>query len=273
MFNIEDARDYFITGIILLIAIFLMISRSSDGVKSIRRISLAVYSYIEEPLAGARVYRQALRTNEELRRKNILLQDELSKLRSIQSENLAYKKMLSLRDSVDYPLTPVRVIGKNLSSLNNSLTIDAGSDNGVENGMAIVSGDGLVGRVILTTSGYSEVMPILSSLFKVSARIQGSRAFGLVQWDGSSYEEITMYYVPKTIQVDSGAVVETSGFSLEFPAHIPIGTVVRSTIDANTETQILSIKPAVSLFQLAEAFVIQKRLDSSLVSLRTLRSN
>jgi rod shape-determining protein MreC len=256
------------TGVILLIALFLMISRNANGLNSIRRISLVSYSYLEEPLAKIRVYRQALQTNEQLQRKNIQLQDELSKLRSVQAENQALKAMVGYRDSSTYPLYPVRIIGKNLSSINNSITIDAGTDDGVDVGMALVTGEGLVGRVILSSTGYSEVMPIMNNVFRVSARIQGSRTVGLVQWDGLNYDELTMYYVPKSIQVDSGAVVETSGYSLEFPSQIPIGVVHKTVVDEGSETQKIFITPSVSLFQIAEAFVVTAKQDTALVNLQ-----
>ncbi len=103
IFNIEDARDYILTGFILLVALMLMVARNADGIRTIRSVSLVVYSMLEEPLAGIRVYRQALRTNEQLQRKNILLQDELSKLRSVQAENEAYKALLDYRDTTDLP--------------------------------------------------------------------------------------------------------------------------------------------------------------------------
>ena len=46
-----------------------------------------------------------------------------------------------------------------------------------------------------------------------------------------------MSYVPKTIHVDSGQVVETSGYSLELPPFIPIGTVLRTQLQEGKETQ------------------------------------
>lgn len=268
IFNIEDARDFIVTGFILLVALMLMVARSMDGIQSIRSVSLVVYSMLEEPLSSIRVYRQALSTNEQLQRKNILLQDEISRLRSVQAENESYRAMLGFRDTTQLPLIPVRIIGKNLTGINNSLTIDAGENSGIKKGMALVTADGLVGRVILTSGSYSEVMPIINSLFRASARVQGSRAYGLVQWDGESLEELQMLYVPKTVQVDSGAVIETSGYSLEFPPFLPIGTVISSQPEAGKETQVLTLRPSVSMYQIAEGFVIASKIDSTLLTLK-----
>lgn len=267
LFNIEDARDYMVTGFILLSALFLMFTRNSDGINTLRKMSITVYSFIEEPLANIRVYRQALTTNEILQRKNIQLQDELNRLRSVQAENSAYKQLLQLRDTASYPLVPVRIIGKNLTGINNSLTINGGSNQGVHKGMAVINAEGLVGRVVLTSSSYAEVMPLFNSLFKVSARVQGTRAFGLVSWEGESMQELVMNYVPRTIRIDSGSVVETSGYSLEFPSYIPIGTVIRSEEQEGRETQRLFIRPSVSIFRIAEAFVVTTSKDTSLVNL------
>ena len=267
LFNIEDARDYLITGFILLTALFLMLSRNADGITTLRRLSIAAYSFLEEPLANVRVYRQALTTNEQLQRKNIQLQDELNRLRSVQAENEAYKGMLALEDTTKLPLLPIRIIGKSLTGINNSLTINAGLESGIEPGMAVINSEGLVGRVVLSSSHYSEVMPLINALFRVSARIQGTRAYGLISWDGENLDELKMSYVPKTIRVNSGQVVETSGYSLELPPFIPIGTVLRTQLQEGKETQIVYVKPAVELFRIAEAFVILAKQDSSLSAL------
>ncbi len=85
--NLSDAKDYIVTALILLFAFAIMISRHQGGIDGLRKISVTAYSLLEEPLSNIRVYRQALNTNTYLQRQNILLQDELSRLRSIEQEN------------------------------------------------------------------------------------------------------------------------------------------------------------------------------------------
>ncbi|MEX1063535.1 MAG: rod shape-determining protein MreC [Balneolaceae bacterium] len=254
--RITDAKDFLITAFILIFAVSLMISRHEGGLHNVRKASVTVLSYLEQPLSVIRVYRQALNTNTYLQRQNVLLQDELSRLRSVEQQNRILRDLLNFRESTDYPLIPVTIISKELTSLNNALTVSAGSDNGAETGMPVVNSDGLVGSVILTTGSYSQVMPYTHSLFKISARVQDSRAFGIVSWQGRKYDELVMQHVPQTIAVEPGQIVETSGFSNQYPANIPIGEIIRVEPGEGIETKMIYVRPFVNLHTLAEGFIL-----------------
>lgn len=254
--RITDAKDYIITALILIFAASLMVSRHDGGLQNLRKASVTVLSYLEQPLSNVRVYRQALNTNTYLQRQNVLLQDELSRLRSADQQNRILRSLLDFRESSDFSLIPVKVVSKELTSLNNALTISAGSNMGVRTGMPMVNSDGLIGHVILTTNNYSQVMPYSHSLFKVSATIQDSRAYGIVSWEGTRYDELVMQHVPQTIEVEPGQIVETSGFSNQYPPNIPIGEITRVELGDGIETQSIYLRPFVNLYTMAEGFVL-----------------
>ncbi len=253
----EDIRDHVLTVLFILIAFLLMVFRHEGGLQSVRKASILVMSYIEEPLSQVRVYRSALRTNEQLGQQNILLQDELSRLRSAREENLALRRMIGLQDTLDLDLVPVRIVAKNLTGINNSVTINKGSRDGIEQGMPLITPEGLIGQTILTTPGHAQIMPFYNPLFRVSSRIQGNRAYGIVSWNTDQANELVMSYVPQTIHVPIESVVETSGFSNQFPAGIPIGRVIRTEPQEGRDTQQIYIRPFVSLHQAAEAFIVR----------------
>lgn len=252
----EDIQDHVLTAVIILIAFVFMVIRHDGGLQSVRKVSVIAISYLEQPLSQIRVYRTALQTNEHLGQQNILLQDELSRLRSLREENRALREMIGLRDTLEHELTPAKIVAKSLTGVNNSVTINKGTNDEVEEGMALINADGLIGRVILTTSRHALVMPFSNALFRVSARIQGNRAYGIVSWNTDQSNELVMNYVPQTINVPTGSVVETSGFSNQFPPHIPIGRVIRTELEEGRDTQQIFIRPFVSLHQIAEAFVV-----------------
>lgn len=267
-FNLSDAKDYIITAFILVIALSLMISRHQGGIDSLRKVSMTTLSLLEEPLSNIRVYRQALNTNNYLQRQNILLQDELSRLRSIEKENEELRALLGYKQRSSFDLTPVSIVGKQLSGRNNVLTIDAGTNEGLEEGMPLVTSDGLIGKIILAGKYYSQVMPYYNSLFRVSAQVQLNQANGIVSWPGEQYGELVMNFVPKTINVDSGFVVETSGSSNQFPGGIPIGRVTRTVPEPGKETQQIFLEPNVMLADVAQGFVVKFKPDSSIINLQ-----
>lgn len=267
VFKVENAKDYVITATILVLAIAISISRNNDGLNVIRQASITIVSLLEEPLSNIRVYRQALKNNKYLQQQNILLQDELSKLRSIEKENIELRKLLKYKNDSEFNLIPVRFITKKLNGINNTFTIDAGSHKGIEIGMPVVTSNGLIGKVILSSDSYSQVIPYFNNLFRVSARIQETRTTGIVSWEGKNQTELVMEFVPKTISIDSGFVIETSGFGNDLPGGIPIGSVTKTIEEKGKDTQRIYLSPFNSLSEISEGFVITFIPDSSLSDL------
>lgn len=268
VFKVENATDYIITALLLVCALSIAVNRHQGGINSLRQLSITFVSLLEEPLSNVRVYRQALNTNTYLQRQNILLQDELSRLRAIEQENKALRELLGYQEQSEFGLKPISFVYKELTGLNNNFTIDAGFRDEIEAGMPVVTSDGLIGKVVLTSGYYSQVMPYYNNLFRVSARILETRSTGIVSWNGENMSELVMDFVPKTIQVDSGFVIETSGFGNEFPGGIPIGSVLRTEQESGKDTQRIYLKPYASLFDIAEGFVITFEADTSIQSLK-----
>ncbi len=266
-FDTDGISHYFHVFIVLLFALILAFTRSQDGLNSLRAVTITAASILEEPVSNVRVYRNALKTNAYLQQQNILLQDELSKLRSIEKENQELKSLLRLEESYNYPLQITRVVTKQLNTLNNSLSVNVGSNEGIQRGMPLINSDGLIGKVILSASNYSQIMPLSHPLFRVSAQIQDSKANGIITWDISSPSYLIMDFVPKTVPIDTGMVIQTSGLGNEFPAGIPIGQVVDFRSQEGTNTQQIKIEPFSKLNEVSEGFIVLFTSDTSLIQL------
>lgn len=265
--RITDAKDHLITAVLLVLSLVLMVGRHQGGVDNLRKVSITLFSYLEEPLSNIRVYRQALKTNTQLREQNVLLLDELSCLRAAGQQNQRLRELLQLRQESSMQLYPVRIVGKELNEINNFITIDAGTNQDIKMGMPMVSANGLVGRVINTAQNYSQVMPLYNSLFRVSAKLQTSGAYGIVSWEGEELNELVLNFVPQTTQVDSGETVVTSGYSNQFPPDIPIGTVLRSEPEQGKETQKIYLEPFAELHSIAEGFIVKFTPDTTVQNL------
>lgn len=268
--KIEDARDHIITGILLVLAIAIMVSRHDDGLQHTRVLALTTMSYLEQPLATVRVYRTALQTNRELHRENIILMDELSRLRSANVQIEQLQELLAFQSQLrqNQELIPAIIVGKNLTGLRNSLTVNIGSRSFVEPGMPVVHARGLVGRTTLIAPDYAQVMPLHNTLFRTSASIQGLRAYGIISWEGQGHE-LLLNYVPQTIHVTPGMIVETSPYSNQFPPNIPIGTVIRTEPEPGRDTQRIFVEPFVDANNIAEVFIIRYHSNPTIDSLLT----
>lgn len=265
--RITDAKDQLLTASLLILALVLMVGRHQGGIDNFRKASITLFSYLEEPLSNIRVYRQALKTNTYLRKQNVLLLNELSRLRAAEQENRELRSLLEFSRTSELSLYPVRIVGKEINQINNSITIDAGTRNDIQEGMPMVAAEGLIGKVILTAPGYSQVMPYLNTLFRVSAKLQNSNALGIVSWDGNSIYELQLNYVPQTVEVDTGEVVVTSGYSNQYPPDIPIGKVVKVEPQQGKETQKIYVRPFVNLHSVAKGFIVKFTPDTTVKNL------
>ncbi|HYW36095.1 MAG TPA: rod shape-determining protein MreC [Balneolaceae bacterium] len=263
LIRISRAKDYILTALFLIIATTLLVGRNRGGITNLRKISVTAYSYLEEPIAQFHLYQQAIKTNRKLRRQNVILRDSLNRLQWEQHQNKNLRSLLRLRDSLNLHLYPVRIIGKELHQANNMLTIDAGSENGLKRGMPLISARGLVGKIVLTSPKYAEVIPYFNTLFKISAKLQNSNAYGIVSWDGESNSKLELRYVPQTVRVAKGETVLTSGYNRHIPPNIPIGKVTGYKPNKGKGTQRIFVKPAANIYSISAGFIITSKPDSS----------
>ena len=157
-----------------------------------------------------------------------------------------------------------RVIGKSPTRWQAWIQIDKGSADGVQVDQPVVgatpvagetlAGKGLVGKVIAVTAHTAKVQLITDSESSVAAKIQGSRAEGIVE--GSVSGRLIMDYVDRDITVDPKLVIVTSGFGGIYPPDIPIGIVANvGEEDVNIYKEI-EVQPFVDFRVLEEVMVL-----------------
>jgi rod shape-determining protein MreC len=166
-----------------------------------------------------------------------LLQGEAVKLKEQAEENQRLKSLLDFRDKGTFPegtdFEVARVTGKSPTRWQAWIQIDKGSADGIRVDQPVVgatptageslAGKGLVGKVVAVFAHTAQVQLIADSESSVAAKIQGSRAEGIVE--GSVSGRLIMDYVDRDIPVDPKLIIVTSGFGGIYPPAIPIGIV------------------------------------------------
>lgn len=168
--------------------------------------------------------------NDLLTQKNLSLQYELEQLRADyvalkHDSTYTERKQQALLEQ--YRLIPAHVVGNSVNRMDNYLTINKGSADGVQPEMGVVSGTGVVGIVAKVTSHYSLVMSLLNSHSSISCRIRGTNYFGYLKWDGGSSLRAHIDDIPRHARCKVGDAVESNGFSNVFPEGIFIGRVAQ----------------------------------------------
>ena len=116
-----------------------------------------------------------------------------------------------------------RVIATGAGTGSKVVFVDRGSISGVEKGMAVVTPDGIVGKVIASFPGDSEVLLITDSSFAAGVISQKNRVHGILK--GRGYGMCSVDGVPNEEKVEVGEWFYTSGDDRVFPKGMPAGQV------------------------------------------------
>lgn len=160
--------------------------------------------------------------NRELRKRIYELMLEKKSNQELLDENRRLKLLLGLKDTRRDIVAYARIVAKGSNRFYRTVWIDKGSNDGVAEGMAVIGIDGLLGKVLSTTGGYSEVLLINDPNFSVSSRVERTRVEGIVSGRG---DRCVLKYIPLEEEVMVGDRLVTSGLDGIFPEGIPIGAV------------------------------------------------
>ncbi|MBQ8269741.1 MAG: rod shape-determining protein MreC [Bacteroidaceae bacterium] len=117
------------------------------------------------------------------------------------------------------------VVNNSINRVNNYITLDKGTADGVLPEMGIFCDQGVVGIIYTASQHYSVAIPLLNSKSNISCRIKGSDSFSTLQWRGGDTMHSYLVDLPRYSRLGQGDTVVTSGFSSIFPKDIPIGTI------------------------------------------------
>jgi rod shape-determining protein MreC len=198
--------------------------------------------------------------NDGLLAQNVALTRELSELKE-QLTELRNKEALgsdSLVKSIGsgYKFLTANIINNSLNSVNNFITLNKGSDDGIRPEMGVFNSDGIVGVVYLTSNNRSIVIPLLNSKSSVSCRVKGSESFCSLSWDGGDTRYSNLIDLPRYAQFEKGDTVVTSGFSSIFPGDLPVGTVERIEDSADGMFYTVRVKLFVDFSRLTSVFIV-----------------
>ena len=158
---------------------------------------------------------------ERLRTENARLTAQLRRSEELQRRVDELDQLLALSSAGTYPVVPARVvaIGSTLG-FSSTVTIDAGSRDGVLPGQTVLNGDGLVGRTLRVGPFTATVLLLTDPGFTVGARLTREGTLGLATGTGSGLD----YELVEGGRVQRGAALLTTG-SDTFVAGVPIGRV------------------------------------------------
>jgi rod shape-determining protein MreC len=233
-------------------------------IRHIRSVATVAFGVIQEQISFIPRYFALRSENDMLRQMNIDLSDETSRLREARLENDRLRNLLGLKESYRYPVIAGNVVGKNLTLLRNTITLNIGTANGVQVHMPVIGDRGLVGVVSGVNDHFSVVRILLNADFRASAKIERSRVDGIIAWDG---DDLILTNVAKTLDVVAGDTVITSDYSSTYPPNIPIGIVRAVSEQPGSLFKKVYVSAGVNFVKLEEVFVVTYLPDTERLEL------
>jgi len=179
------------------------------------------------------------------------LRSQVARLQSAQGENDQLKKLVGLdRKGIfaGYKMVTSRVVGASPTVWYSTVTINAGSGDGVAVNDPVINGDGLIGRVADVTHFSSKVTLITDSESAVSARVLPNGPQGVAEPEAGDPSTMLLDFIDKSEPIHAGQMVATAGWtngtiSSAFPPGIPIGEVRDTTVGQQETYQNVRLTP------------------------------
>jgi len=263
----SQARKFIIPILIFLLALSLISANlhSRENMSFFESLVVGITSPVQKAVWGiiggvGSVWRGYFylvgleKENQALKRELQELKLQMNRYREADLANERLRALLNFKKSIATPLLPAQVVAFDPSGWFQTILIDKGRNDGVVQDMAVVSAEGLVGRIIGVGSHHAKVLLILDGNSAVDGYIQRSRARGVLV--GLGLELCLLKYVQRNEDVQVGDQVISSGMGGVFPKGLHVGTVQEVVRGSSGLFQRVEVKPGVNFSRLEEVLVV-----------------
>jgi rod shape-determining protein MreC len=208
-------------------------------------------------LRGVRAENRELKAEiEKMRLEQVRLNEDAAQAHRLQN-------LLAFKEQYVAKTVAAQVIGSSGSDFSRVITIDKGESSGIRRDMAVITADGVVGKVLFVYPSLSQVLLINDQTSGVGALLEKSRLQGVLRGTGSG--EVSLERVMSDEEVTVGEPVLTSGGDQIFPKGLPVGTV--SKVGKGKDLFLnIRIKPAANLSRLEEVLVLVEKQERQAVA-------
>lgn len=197
---------------------------------------------IARPVAVANRTIADLKEFATLREENARLREENTRLlawqtaaRRLENENTRLRDLANFREGPEASFITARIVGDSVSAYVRGALLNVGRKAGVTPGQAVVTGEGLAGRVAEVGDNSARVLFVTDVNSRLPVQVERTRERAILAGDNSALMRLTL---AQTLQgVQRGDRIVTSGHGGSFPVGIPVGEVVQ------TESGSVKVRP------------------------------
>ena len=253
-----ERRSGALLGLYTILSLFLLLTGERLPTAALRGIGAWVFAPLDRVVLSADRMAAAWAENQELHRRITELMLENERLRIGGVENQELRRALGLPIARRFTMQPVEILALAGEGLPTAATVSAGRRQGIEQGDAVMTGEGLLGRIGETYDNLSRVMLITDPNSAVACEVESTGVLGVLRLALSPRARLVLANVPLTDTLRAGQRVLTSGYSRHYPRGLAVGRVLRVSPDASRLMLEVEVAPAVRLSRLRHAFVIRR---------------
>jgi len=220
---------------------------------------------VSQRLSDIYRYLQLNDENEKLALQNSVLLAEIIEQGSVLRDSASINRTARFIDSSPISFIHARVVERRFNTNENLLIINAGIKQGVEVDMAVMTPDGLVGRVIQVSNNYAKVMPVIHAEFSVSVVSDSNSTQGILSWNGKQEQLAQMHYVPLSSSIGVNENIYTADFSTFAIRGIPVGQVLN--VKPDQKFYRVDVRLGADFSSLNRVLVVKKTTDPEKKSL------
>ena len=251
----------------IAILLFLFSALRPDNMQSIRAGVSDAFApllvTVNAPIRTVADYARAISGLAALQEENARLSQENAKLREwyqralvLQSENASLQTLLNIKLPSQNSFVTARIIADSGNAYAHTVLVLAGAADGVMKGQAVLSGDGLLGRVIETGDSTARVLLLSDINARVPVMVEGSNIRAMAAGNGGALPLLA--HLPPDLVPQEGQRVITSGHGGLFPFGLPVGAVVKTANGA------WAIRPFADIDRAAHVRIVSAASDPRL---------
>jgi rod shape-determining protein MreC len=236
----QNFKEYLVLILLVILSLTLLTQNNNPQVQKVRAVAFASFATVSSIFYDVFNITQLKNENMVLRQTNAELMIQISQLREQGILNRELKGILEIIDTTSLPLFPATIVSKSLSITQNTITINAGSIDGIKPGMPVLSYRGFVGIIQSCSENFSIARTLKNVDLKITVKNEKNRLHGIMKWDG---EKLMIVDVPRTYDFDVGDRIVTSEISSIVPIPIPVGLVSKVEEDKTGLLYLIQVTP------------------------------
>ncbi len=263
-------RLLLIGSVLLLLSVHLLSTGVKQGDLSSRPRRILMELMFPLDAAMARVARTSGRiyhsyfdlvgvNQENQRLKSQLAQLDLlqARLTEVEADNQRLSELLEVRRALGMKAVAANVIGGDATGMSRTIVVDRGERSGVKSGLAVLSEQGVVGKVIGASRNLARVLLLEDHNCAADVLDQRSRIHAIVA--GAVDDGVVLKYVQRSEDVKPGDRLVTSGLDGVFPRGLLVGTISQVRPQSSGLFLDVRVAPAVNFRQLEQVLVLTEQ--------------